>query len=194
MIWAQARGGVIGEAGDMPWRLPEDMARFKAVTMGHPVVMGRRTWESFPQRFRPLPGRDNIVITSDPDYVAAGARTVGSLQEALAAARAQLADPADEIWVIGGGRVYRDAMPFADRLEITDIDLDASGDTTAPDTGAHDASPADAPWREIARDPATGWHVSAAGLRYAYRTLARVGGDGGASDGVADAAQPSAIQ
>ncbi|WP_072313092.1 dihydrofolate reductase [Agrococcus sp. Marseille-P2731] len=180
MIWAQARGGVIGEAGDMPWSLPEDMQRFKAITMGHPVVMGRRTWESFPERFRPLPGRDNIVITSDRDYLAAGARTVASLEEALAAARA-IAGTEGEVWVIGGGRVYRDALPLADRLEITDIDLDASGDTTAPDPGAiaadqraHDASPADAPWAEIAREPATGWHTSASGLRYAYRSLERV--------------------
>ena len=170
MIWAQARGAVIGEAGDMPWRLPEDMARFKAVTMGHPVVMGRRTWESFPQAFRPLPGRDNIVITSNPDYIAPGARVVGSLEEGLAAARALLDDPADEVWVIGGGRVYRDAMPHADRLEITDIDLDAAGDTTAPEpeTGTTDAL-----WRETARDPATGWHESTSGLRYAYRTRER---------------------
>ncbi|WP_347754057.1 dihydrofolate reductase [Agrococcus sp. ProA11] len=184
MIWAQARGGVIGEAGDMPWRLPEDMARFKAITSGHPVVMGRRTWESFPERFRPLPGRDNIVITSNPDFVAPGARVVGSLEEALAAARALLDDPDDEIWVIGGGRVYRDALPAADRLEITDIDLDASGDTIAPDPAAPDSAASDtdarnaslrgAPWREIARDPATGWHVSRTGLRYAYRTLERV--------------------
>ena len=182
MIWAQARGGVIGEAGDMPWRLPEDMARFKAVTMGHPVIMGRRTWESFPERFRPLPGRDNIVITSNPDYVAAGARTVGSLDEALAAARALLAEAGDaegEVWIIGGGRVYRDALPRADRLKITDIDLDASGDTTAPDPataepGAAESEGADASWQQVARDPATGWHESRTGLRYAYRSLERV--------------------
>jgi dihydrofolate reductase len=166
MIWAQARGGVIGEAGDMPWSLPEDMARFKAITMGHPVVMGRRTWESFPARFRPLPGRTNIVITRDREYVAGGATTVGSLDEALAAARAI----DDEVWIIGGGRVYRDAIDLADRLEITDIDLDASGDTTAPDPGA---TGADARWRETARDPVTGWHESATGLRFAYRTLER---------------------
>ncbi len=165
MIWAQARGGVIGEAGDMPWRLPEDMARFKAITMGHPVVMGRRTWESFPARFRPLPGRDNIVISSNPDFVAPGARVVSSLDEALAAARAI----DDEVWIIGGGRVYREALSSADRLEITDIDLDAPGDTTAPSVEAG----ADAPWREVARDPATGWLESASGLRYAYRTLER---------------------
>lgn len=167
MIWAQARGGVIGEAGDMPWRLPEDMARFKAITMGHPVVMGRRTWESFPQAFRPLPGRDNIVITSDRGYVAPGATIVRGLDDALDAALAI----DDEVWIVGGGRVYRDAMARADRLEITDIDLDASGDTTAPDP-YEDAT--DASWREVARDPAEGWHVSRTGLRFAYRTLERV--------------------
>ncbi|MDR7232898.1 dihydrofolate reductase [Agrococcus sp. BE272] len=167
MIWAEARGGVIGEAGDMPWRLPEDMARFKAITMGHPVVMGRRTWESFPERFRPLPGRDNIVITSDRDYVAPGARVVPSLERALEVA----AELGDEAWVVGGGRVYRDAMHLADRLEITDIDLDASGDTTAPDATTEGA---DASWRLVARDPAEGWHVSRTGLRYRYRTLERV--------------------
>lgn len=166
MIWAQARDGVIGEAGDMPWRLPEDMQRFKAITMGHPVVMGRRTWESFPERFRPLPGRDNIVITSDRDYVAPGATIVRSLDEALEAARAI----ADEVWIVGGGRVYRDAMDRADRLEITDIDLGASGDTTAPDP---DIGGPDASWHEVARDPATGWHESRSGLRYRYRTLGR---------------------
>lgn len=166
MIWAQARDGVIGEAGDMPWRLPEDMQRFKAITMGHPVVMGRRTWESFPQAFRPLPGRDNIVITSARDYAAPGATIVRSLDEALEAAGAI----DDEVWVVGGGRVYRDAMDRADRLEITDIDLGASGDTTAPDPGTDRA---DASWHEVARDPSEGWHVSRTGLRYAYRTLER---------------------
>lgn len=175
MIWAQARGGVIGEAGDMPWHLPEDLAHFKRVTLGHPVVMGRRTWESFPERFRPLPGRDNIVITGNPEYEAPGARVVGSLDEALATARAILAegdaDATGEIWIIGGGRVYRDALPLADRLEITDIDLDASGDTTAPEP---ETDTADAVWHEIARDPATGWHESTSGLRYAYRRLERI--------------------
>lgn len=161
MIWAQAQGGVIGEAGDMPWRLPEDMQRFKAITMGHPVVMGRRTWESFPQAFRPLPGRDNIVITSDRGYTAPGATIVRDLDEALEAARAI----DDEVWIVGGGRVYREAMRLADRLEVTDIDLGATGDTTAPEP--------DASWHEVARDPSEGWHVSRTGLRYAYRTLER---------------------
>ncbi|WP_200860987.1 dihydrofolate reductase [Agrococcus pavilionensis] len=161
MIWAQARGGVIGDAGDMPWSLPEDMARFKAITMGHPVVMGRRTWKSFPPRYRPLPGRENIVITSSDDFVAPGARVVPNLDEALATALAI----DDEVWIVGGGRVYRDAMARADRLEITDIELDATGDTTAPVP--------DASWRVVMRDPAEGWHASRTGLRFAYRTLER---------------------
>ncbi|QUW19569.1 dihydrofolate reductase [Agrococcus sp. Marseille-Q4369] len=166
MIWAQARGGVIGDAGDMPWSLPEDMARFKAITMGHPVVMGRRTWESFPARYRPLLGRDNIVITSSGDFDAPGARVVSSLDEALAVALAL----DDEVWIVGGGRVYREAMARADRLEITDIELDATGDTTAPTP--------DASWHEVARDPAEGWHESRSGLRFAYRTLERAPGTG----------------
>ena len=84
LIWAQARGGVIGAGGTMPWHLPEDLAHFRAATMGAPVIMGRRTWESFPDRFRPLPGRRNIVVTRDPEWVDAGAEAVGSLDEALA--------------------------------------------------------------------------------------------------------------
>lgn len=171
MIWAEARGGVIGEAGDMPWSLPEDLARFKAITMGHPVVMGRRTWESFPPRFRPLPGRENIVITRDADYEAPGARVVHDLDAALALA-AQLAD-GGETWIVGGGRVYRDALPRADRLEITEIDLDAAGDTRAPRVDASGPGASGPAWREVARDPAEGWHESRAGLRYRYRTLER---------------------
>jgi dihydrofolate reductase len=163
MIWAQARGGVIGEAGDMPWSLPEDMARFKAITTGHPVVMGRRTWESFPARFRPLPGRANIVITTDASYDAPGAQVVGGLEDALMLA-GRLAEGGDA-WIIGGGRVYREALDRADVLEITDIDLDAEGDTVAPEPGEG--------WREVARDPAEGWHESRTGLRYRYRTLER---------------------
>ena len=165
MIWAEARGGVIGEAGDMPWSLPEDMARFRAITMGHPVVMGRRTWESFPPRFRPLPGRENIVITRDADYEARGARVVPGLDAALALAEDLAAAGAGEAWVVGGGQVYRDALARADRLEVTEIDLDARGDTRAPRV--------DASWREVARAPEEGWLESRTGLRYRYRTYER---------------------
>lgn len=164
LIWAQARGGVIGAGGTMPWHLPEDLRHFSRTTAGSPVVMGRRTWESFPPRFRPLPRRTNIVITSDDDFAADGARRARDLDEALALAGADLDRREAEgqgtgtIWVIGGGRVYREALDRADLLVVTEIDLDVTGDTTAPEI------PGDAHLAEA--DPAQGWHESASELRY----------------------------
>ena len=108
LIWAEARGGVIGAGGTMPWHVPEDLAHFKEVTLGVPVVMGRRTWESLPERFRPLPGRENVVITRQRDWSADGARTSGSVSEAL--------DGLEEAWVIGGGEIFREVIGSADRL------------------------------------------------------------------------------
>ncbi len=153
LIWAEARGGVIGAGGGMPWNVPEDMAHFKAVTLGHPVIMGRRTWESFPDRFRPLPGRRNIVITSSE---VADAERVGSLDEALA-----LVADDDAAWVIGGGRLYADAISRADLLEVTELDLDVDGDTFAP--------PRD-DWRVSAEGE---WQASRTGVRYRFLTLQR---------------------
>ncbi|QAY60790.1 dihydrofolate reductase [Microbacterium protaetiae] len=154
MIWAQARGGVIGAGGGMPWHVPEDMAHFRDVTMGCPVVMGRRTWESFPARFRPLPGRRNIVVTRNDDWHAAGAQRAASVDAALA-----LVAQEPWTWIIGGGQVYREALARADRLEVTELDLDVDGDTTAPDiTG----------WAVAASDPAQGWHSSRSGVRYRF--------------------------
>lgn len=124
---AVADNGVIGSDGDLPWRLSTDLKRFKAHTMGKPVVMGRRTWESFPRR--PLPGRLNIVITRDHDYRAEGATVVHSLEEALQAARAA---NADEAAIIGGGAVYRLAAPLADRLHVTHVLAKTGGDTFFP--------------------------------------------------------------
>ena len=161
MIWAEAAGGVIGADGGMPWSVPEDMARFKAITMGAPVVMGRRTWESFPDRFRPLPGRRNIVVTRQEDWADAGAERAGSLEAALAAAGE--GDP-ERIWIIGGGQLYREAMPAADRLEVTELDLVVDGDTRAP---AWDR------WRAVSTDPPEGWHTSSSGIRYRFLTLER---------------------
>ncbi|GAB2550727.1 dihydrofolate reductase [Leucobacter ruminantium] len=153
MIWAEARDadgrGVIGRGGDMPWHLPEDLAYFKRVTLGAPVIMGRRTWESLPERFRPLPGRRNLVVTRDPVYDAPGAGVVASLEDAVAelsgggsgAAGAvvdgEAGDPSPEIaWVTGGGQLYRAAMPLADELSVTRIDLEVDGaDTFAPEIG-----------------------------------------------------------
>lgn len=141
MVWAEARGatgesgarGAIGRDGDMPWHLPEDLAHFKRVTHGAPVIMGRRTWESLPERFRPLPGRENIVVTRDPKYVAAEAATAHSLEGALAMLQDR---PVEIAWIMGGGQLYAEGMPLADELVVTRIDLDVpDADTFAPEIG-----------------------------------------------------------
>lgn len=127
LVVAVAENGVIGRGGGMPWRLSTDMRRFKATTMGKPVVMGRKTWESFPKR--PLPGRHNIIVTRDPAYAAEGAQTAGSLDAALARARAA---GAQEVCVIGGGEIYAAALPLADSLDVTHILAEIDGDTHFP--------------------------------------------------------------
>ena len=121
----------------MPWHLPEDMKRFKELTVSHPVIMGRKTWESLSPKYRPLPNRDNIVVSRDPAYTAPGATVVDSLDDALDLAR-QEAIPDDgldrsEIWIIGGGQLFREAMPFADKAYVTQISMHADADTYAPD-------------------------------------------------------------
>lgn len=161
LIWAEAHDGVIGADGGMPWHVPEDLAHFKALTLGAPVIMGRRTWESFPARFRPLPGRRNIVITHQEAWMDAGAERVGSLQAALALASEEGPDRA---WVIGGGQIFAEAIGYADVLEVTELDLAVDGDTRAPDRTA---------WRTEAIDPAQGWHTSSSGIRYRFLRLVR---------------------
>jgi dihydrofolate reductase len=157
LIWAQARDGVIGADGALPWHLPEDLRQFRERTTGSTVVMGRRTWESLPERFRPLPGRTNVVLTSDPAWSAEGARRAGSVAEVL--------HEADSLWVIGGGTVYAAFLPHADRLVVTDVDVLVEGDTWAPAIGPE--------WQRVARTPDEGWSVSSSGLRYAVSEYAR---------------------
>jgi dihydrofolate reductase len=157
LIWAQARGGVIGAAGRLPWHLTEDLALFRELTTGSTVVMGRRTWESLPQRFRPLPGRTNVVLTTHPDWSDDGAVRAASVPEVL--------DRAEPLWVIGGGAVYAGFLPHADRLVVTDVDLDVDGDTWAPPIGPE--------WSPVGRVPAEGWSASSSGPRYAVTTYAR---------------------
>ena len=129
---AIAENGVIGRDNGLPWRLSTDMRRFKALTMGKPIIMGRKTWESFPRR--PLPGRLNIVISRDPAYRAEGAETVTSLDDALtlARAKARCMSGADEICIIGGGEIYRQAIDIADRLYVTHVLANPEGDTRFP--------------------------------------------------------------
>ncbi|MCT1908645.1 dihydrofolate reductase [Brachybacterium paraconglomeratum] len=164
MIWAQARGGVIGAGGTMPWHLPEDLRHFKRTTSGSPVVMGRRTWESFPPRFRPLPGRTNIVITRDDALDLPGAVRARSLPEALELAATE-AGPAGTTWVIGGGSIYADAIEVAEQLVVTEIDLEVDGDTLAPQIPAE--------FSVTAAEPAEGWHEATNGLRYRILTYSR---------------------
>ncbi len=125
IIVAVARGGVIGCKGVMPWHIPEDLRMFKRVTSGHPVVMGRRTFESLG---RPLPNRTNVVITRNRSWNAEGVRVAGSLEDVVA-----MFTPEEEVFVIGGGEIYREAMPLADRLYLTRIDAAYEGDTFFPD-------------------------------------------------------------
>jgi dihydrofolate reductase len=158
LIWAQAHGGVIGADGALPWHLPEDMALFRRLTTGSTVVMGRRTWESLPERFRPLPGRTNVVLTSDPEWSADGAIRAGSVDEVLA--------EHDSLWVIGGGAVYSAFLPHAHRLVVTEVDHPVSGDTWAPAIGPE--------WERTARTPDDGWAESATGLGYAVNEYVRV--------------------
>ena len=155
LIWAQSSSGVIGRDGGIPWQLPEDLARFKELTMGHPVLMGRRTWESLPRAVRPLPGRVNIVLTRDPGYQADGAQVVTALEAALAH---------PETWVIGGSEIYHLVMPAAVRCEVTEVDIDLrleDDDALAPML--------DESWIGT-----TGpWQDSRSGLRYRFHSYIR---------------------
>ena len=158
LIWAQSANGVIGTDGALPWHLPEDMAHFRALTTGATVVMGRRTWESLPPKFRPLPGRRNVVLSRQPSYDAPGAEIRADLTEAIA--------ETGDVWVIGGAAVYAAALPLAGRLSITDVDGEFDGDVHAPPVGAE--------WHEVDVDPPAGWHTSTSGLRFRWRELRRV--------------------
>jgi dihydrofolate reductase len=159
LIWAQARGGVIGKGGVMPWHLPEDLAHFKRTTLSHPVIMGRKTWDSLPPRFRPLPGRDNIVVTRQPDWHEIGVQRASSLREAL-----QKIEHFERVWVIGGAQIYAQALPLADEVVVTEIDADFDGDAFAPTLGPE--------WREVAREPLVG----AGGTPMAFVTYCRAQG------------------
>jgi dihydrofolate reductase len=160
LIWAQTTNGVIGKDGGMPWHLPEDLAHFKRTTSGHPVIMGRRTWESFPARYRPLPGRTNIVISRSPErragLEAAGAVVADSLPMAVAEARRY--PGAEELWVIGGGEIFRLAAEQADAAVVTVIDMESDGDTFAPPLGPG--------WVLDGVRPGAGWDTAANGTRY----------------------------
>ena len=154
LIWAQSTSSVIGRDGAIPWHLPEDLARFKTLTMGHTVVMGRRTWDSLPARFRPLPGRRNVVLTRNRGFDAPGAEVVGSIDDAID----------DQTWVIGGSEIYHLALPAATRCEVTEVEIDLrleDDDALAPVL--------DESWTGTSGD----WHDSTSGLRYRFHSFQR---------------------
>lgn len=157
LVLARAGNGVIGANGAIPWRIAEDMRRFKALTMGHPIVMGRKTWDSFPKK--PLPGRTNIVITRDRNWSASGAVVVHSFEEALERARSE---QPDEINIVGGAAVYLESLPHATHVHLTEVHASLAGDVVIPpfDPGQ---------WRETTRED----RETPDGLRYSYVTLER---------------------
>ncbi len=140
LIYARAANGVIGANGTLPWHLPEDMAHFKRLTAGAPVVMGRKTWDSLPPKFRPLPGRTNIVVTRQAALTEPGLQRASSLSDALSICN-RLGAP--EVWVIGGAQIYAEAAPLAQRAIVTEIARDFDGDAFAPTLDSH--------WRETER-------------------------------------------
>ena len=149
LVVALARNGVIGARGKLPWHLPEDLQHFKRITLGHPVIMGRRTWESLG---RPLPGRENIVVSRRPGYEAAGASIASSIEAAIALCAGE-----PVAFVIGGAEIYAAALPLADGLVMTEIDRDYAGDTSFPSWDRKG-------WRESQREA----HASQDGLRFDF--------------------------
>ena len=165
LIFARARNGVIGNKGGMPWHLPEDLAHLKRTTMGCPVIMGRKTWDSLPSRFRPLPGRLNVVVTRQPDWQADGAVRANSLAQAI-----ELCSPDgdtgavantgwSDIWVLGGAQLYVQALPLATTAVVTEIDADFEGDAYAPQFGPE--------WTKSKGEP----QVSSTGMKFSFATF-----------------------
>jgi dihydrofolate reductase len=157
LVLAVADNGVIGASGAIPWRIADDMKRFKAFTLGKPIVMGRKTWDSFPKK--PLPGRTNIVITRDRSWRAEGALVAHSLDEALALAERE---SPSEIAIIGGADIFVAALPNAARIELTEVHTNAKGDIRLPPLDRN-------VWQESARTE----HTTSDGLRYSYVTLVK---------------------
>jgi len=148
LIWAEAAGGVIGASGGMPWHVPEDLAHFKKTTLSAPVVMGRKTWDSLPERFRPLPDRENVVITRQQDWTADGARRAADVADAVRGLQ--------KVWIIGGAEIFAQVIGHADRLEVTELDLEVEGDAYAPSKAG---------WRLVDEGQ---WQTSRTGIRFRF--------------------------
>jgi dihydrofolate reductase len=159
LIFARAANGVIGHNNTLPWHLPEDMAHFKRTTLGCPVIMGRKTWDSLPAKFRPLPGRLNVVVTRQPNWTAPGAMVAHSLAAACA-----LCPTDSSVWVIGGAELYAHALPLASRAIVTEIEANFAGDAFAPQFGPE--------WCEMTRER----QVSSTGLNFSFVCYQKITG------------------
>ena len=161
LIWASARNGVIGKDHTMPWHLPEDLAHFKSTTLGCPVIMGRKTWDSLPEKFRPLPGRLNVVMTRQTQWSAGVSSeslvVVHTLEDAI-----QACAPAPLAWVMGGAELYAQALPLATSAVVTEIEADFEGDAFAPPLGSE--------WEEVSRQR----HTSRTGLNFSFVTYTKL--------------------
>jgi dihydrofolate reductase len=157
LIYARASNGVIGANNTLPWHLPEDLAHFKHCTLGCPVIMGRKTWDSLPPKFRPLPGRLNVVVTRQTDWQAEGAAVAHSLAEAM-----MLCPEDADAWVIGGAEIYAQALPHASTAVVTEIHQAFEGDAFAPQLGTS--------WTEVARQS----HTAASGLPFSFVTYQHI--------------------
>lgn len=154
LIFARTANGVIGQDNALPWHLPEDLAHFKRITLGCPVIMGRKTWDSLPPKFMPLPGRRNVVVSRQTHFDAPGAVHANSIQAAL-----DLCASDAHVWIIGGAQMYAHALPLAHSAVVTEIEIECAGDAFAPAFGSH--------WKETHRER----HTSAQGLAYSFVTL-----------------------
>jgi dihydrofolate reductase len=156
LIYARAANGVIGINGQLPWHLPEDLAHFKRTTLGCPVIMGRKTWDSLPPKFRPLPGRTNVVVTRQEEWSEIGSQRASDIRSAL-----QICEQSPDVWVIGGAQLYALAEPLATTAVVTEIEKDFEGDAFAPTLGKA--------WQETARER----HVAASGVPFSFVTYTR---------------------
>lgn len=166
LIWAQSKNGVIGNHGSMPWHIPEDLAHFRQITQNKPVIMGRKTWDSLPERFRPLPYRRNIILTRSPKWgvelsnINSLVKIANSIETSMSPIIVGRQVP--EVWVVGGGQIYPQFLKYASRIEVTEIQEDIDGDTKAPELSSD--------WREERRVR----NLSASGLRFDFVTYLKM--------------------
>ena len=166
LIWAQAKNGIIGNHGAMPWHIPEDLANFRQITQNKPVIMGRKTWDSLPVKFKPLPYRRNIILTRSPNWgkelensnsKIKTARSVETSMKPIIVGR-----EVEEVWVIGGGQIYPQFLKYASRIEVTEIQEDIDGDTKAPELSPE--------WNEVRR----AHNTSTSGIKFDFITYLKV--------------------